>query len=232
MKRSQKILVASISLAALLWVLPFLRWLVLPLIYLNTHLHELGHALAAMATGGSVGQIRVFADGSGVAAIRGGAMLLIAPAGYVGSAAFGAAMVAMAGTAKGARTALWGLFGMMVFSMIFFVRGDIVGVLSGIVWIFVLYVLATRLPARQVQPVTQFLGAMQCLASVNAFLPLLQLSAYGNLQNDAGIMQQITGIPAMVWAVIWLFLSLILLWMGIRRAWHTQELPPRAPRTR
>ncbi len=54
-----------------------------------TFVHEAGHALAGLLTGGQVQGFEVSLDGSGLANISGGSVSLIAPAGYLGAALFG-----------------------------------------------------------------------------------------------------------------------------------------------
>lgn len=55
-----------------------------------TFVHEVGHVLAALLSGGTVEGFTVSPNGSGVAHVRGGNIALIAPAGYLGTALFGA----------------------------------------------------------------------------------------------------------------------------------------------
>ncbi|MEO7453256.1 MAG: M50 family metallopeptidase, partial [Fimbriimonadales bacterium] len=71
-----------VSLA--LWLVPLFRPILTPLIYFNTHIHELCHALMGMATGGSVLRVVVESNGNGHALIGGGNLILTASAGYVG----------------------------------------------------------------------------------------------------------------------------------------------------
>ena len=54
-----------------------------------TYVHEAGHSLAALLTGGQVHGFEVSPDGSGVARTSGGNISLILPAGYLGAALFG-----------------------------------------------------------------------------------------------------------------------------------------------
>ena len=54
-----------------------------------TFVHESGHSLAALLTGGQVNGFQVSLDGSGHAEVKGGSLALIAPAGYLGAALFG-----------------------------------------------------------------------------------------------------------------------------------------------
>lgn len=134
----QKLILLSGFLVVLSWVVPLLAFVTLPLQYVYTHLHEAGHALAFMMSGGSGVTIRVFADGSGVATGMGGNPLLISPAGYVGATAFGALVLAMARNDRGARAALLMMAWLLALSMVLWVRGDLIGLVSGAVGILVL----------------------------------------------------------------------------------------------
>lgn len=55
-----------------------------------TFVHEASHALAGLISGGTVEGFSVSPNGSGVARVSGGNIALIAPAGYLGAALFGA----------------------------------------------------------------------------------------------------------------------------------------------
>ncbi|MBK8722617.1 MAG: M50 family metallopeptidase [Saprospiraceae bacterium] len=63
--------------------------LLYPITILVTALHELGHALGAILTGGSVNSLRINEDGSGQCASQGGVASIILMGGYIGSAIFG-----------------------------------------------------------------------------------------------------------------------------------------------
>lgn len=60
-----------------------------PVTLLVTFLHEFGHALGALLTGGSVESMQISADGSGYTVSRGGSPGIILIGGYLGSAALG-----------------------------------------------------------------------------------------------------------------------------------------------
>ena len=72
-----------------LWNSAELNWLIYPLRLLVTFIHETGHALVAILTGGELNEFVVNSDGSGFVNVSGGNPLLIAPAGYLGAAVFG-----------------------------------------------------------------------------------------------------------------------------------------------
>ncbi len=60
-----------------------------PLTLLVTFLHELSHALVALATGGEVLSLRINPDGSGLCYTAGGNELAVSAAGYLGSILLG-----------------------------------------------------------------------------------------------------------------------------------------------
>lgn len=60
-----------------------------PVALFVTVLHEAGHALGAVFTGGEVLGLQVNLDGSGVTTTRGGSALIILMGGYIGSAVMG-----------------------------------------------------------------------------------------------------------------------------------------------
>ena len=75
------ILVALFIAVWLLWDTP----VVYPIKIFVVVLHELGHAVAALLTGGQVVSIEIFPDEGGVTTTRGGWPFVILSAGYLGS---------------------------------------------------------------------------------------------------------------------------------------------------
>ncbi|MBS1724908.1 MAG: M50 family metallopeptidase [Armatimonadetes bacterium] len=220
LRRDQTTLIYASIAALALWVVPVVRILALPLIYLNTHVHELCHAVTGLATGGQVEHILVFTDGSGVTPIFGGNVLLEASAGYVGSALVGGILIAMARDERGAKAALCTLFGFLAGSMLLFVRGDMVGVLSGIFWVPVLGLLAAKLRGHASTFAAQFLGVQLALTSLQSLLVLLKVTVSPEPRSDALILQQISGLPAVVWAAGWSVLGLFMIGASLAIAWR------------
>lgn len=83
---------AVVAAGALAWT-PWLVLVAYPFRLLTTLVHELGHGLAAIVTGGDFLRFVVFPDGSGLAYTAGGWRLIVIPAGYLGAAAFGALLI-------------------------------------------------------------------------------------------------------------------------------------------
>jgi hypothetical protein len=222
LKPHQTAMLGASAAAVVAWVVPIVQFLVLPLQYLNTHLHELAHAVMAVLSGGQVQHILVFADGSGQTPVFGGSILLVASAGYVGASVIGATIIYFARTVEGARVILRVLAGVLAFGLLMWVRGDPIGVFSGIGWIAALVAASSWLKGMPLIFAAQFLGVQQCLTSFQSILTLLHVSSLPqHHHSDAMILAQYTGIPAIFWAVFWTGLSLFLVYVTLRAAWRT-----------
>ncbi|KAI8923807.1 peptidase M50B-like-domain-containing protein [Entophlyctis helioformis] len=77
----------------LLWHIPYLKELLWPFKILAVALHEFGHASAGVCTGARVESITLNPDEGGLTKMRGGNPYITLPAGYIGSAFWGALMV-------------------------------------------------------------------------------------------------------------------------------------------
>jgi hypothetical protein len=117
---------------------------------------------------------------------------------------------------KGARIVLRILAVALAFSMLAWVRGDVVGVATGALWVALLAYGGWRGSGKGLLFVVQFLGLQLTLTSVQSVYTLYKISAYGESQSDAGIMQNLTGIPATVWAFGWCVVSLGVVWVSLR----------------
>lgn len=222
MKRHQKLLIAALVAVAVLQVLPFGGLLSLPFVYLNTHLHELCHAVVAVLTGGTPLQIQVYSDGSGITPIQGGWMIPVASAGYVGCALIGGAMIFAGRTSKGAHRVFLLTAIAMSASLLLFVRGDGIGIVSGVFWCAVLWISTAKLTGEAAVFGAQFMGALQCLNALQSFGALLHLSRVSQEAGDAAIMQQITGVPAVIWASFWTLLAVGILIYSLGRTWQNR----------
>ncbi len=219
LRKDQYFLLLAALASAIIWLTPLARWLILPLNLLNTHLHELCHALAGFGTGGLVHKIEVYADGSGVTFTQGGTPAVIAAAGYVGTAAIGGFIIAMSGSPKGARGMMWTTFGFLALTQVLFLRGDMVGVISLVFWLVALGLLSRYLKDDAVIFAGQFLGMQMCFTSLQAFADLLKISWISDTHSDAKLMQEATGIPDFFWASAWMLFALGVMFIAIRRAW-------------
>jgi hypothetical protein len=197
-------------LAVLLWdtfvVYPFRLFVVL--------LHEISHGLAALATGGQIVSIGMSFDEGGVCLTRGGSRFLVLNAGYLGSLLWGALFLVLGVRRRRAPTviAAVGLFALVV--TLLYVRtwfGFSYGLAAG----FALVAVASRLKPVVSEVLLATLGAMSCLYAVwdIASDVLLRTAA----ESDASALARLTGVPAVLWGVVWTALSLAVLAAVVRR---------------
>ena len=109
------LLIGLAGLATLL--IAFTPWLSLldyPFRLLVTLVHELGHGLAALLTGGRFIRFVIFPNGSGLAYTAGGWRFVVIPAGYVGVAVFGAGLILLGRSHRWSRIAMSVIGGAMI----------------------------------------------------------------------------------------------------------------------
>src|SRR5260221_5142196 len=83
----------AFSLVFVLWQGSFNSGLLFPFRLLVTFVHETGHGLAALISGGRFLGFVVYENGSGLATTAGGNSLLVLPMGYLGASPIGAALL-------------------------------------------------------------------------------------------------------------------------------------------
>ncbi len=207
-----------------LWHNRDLEMLVYPLRLFVTFVHEAGHSLAALITGGEVQGFTVYANGSGVATTAGGNRALILPAGYLGAALFGSLLYLLSNRTPrmlpGVAIALGAfLIGLTAIYARPADNGFPIAIFIGVGFGLVILLLGAKAP----RVVNQFvLSTLAVMTALQAVLDLWLLvgnagAGIGNLKNDAAAFaQQITPLlPASVVAVIWAVIAVALLGTAI-----------------
>ena len=92
-KATLGIIVAYVVVIALLWNIPYIRWILYPFKMLVIAFHEFSHAFASVLTGGKVESISLEPREGGVTHMRGGIGAITLPAGYLGSSLIGALLI-------------------------------------------------------------------------------------------------------------------------------------------
>lgn len=206
-------------LLVVLWRVPLLGLVFYPFQLFGTFVHELSHGLVATLTGGSFQRFAVNPDLSGTAWSAGGARWLISSAGYVGSAVFGGLLVVLSARGAPARDVLRGLGLALGVLCLLFVR-NLFGVVSGLGLAAALVFAAQRLPARWADGLLLLLAVQMMLGSLDSLFGLVQLSSSTAVRTDAQIMAATTGVPALVWAVLWTLVSVVILVASLRAAYR------------
>jgi hypothetical protein len=201
---SRPALIAGVFAAVIIgWYAPNL---VYPLRLLTVLLHEGGHALMTLATGGEVVEIRVNLEESGHTLSRGGIHFLILHAGYLGSLLAGVLLTATPAQARGFAVALAGLSlvalaWIPLFSFGFLYTGLVAAALGVLAW---------KTSHGTCRFVLRGLGMFAVADAVRDIL-----SDFG--QGDAALLQGLTLLPAPVWSVGWLVAAIAILVWAVRR---------------
>ena len=187
----------------------YLLWdsaLLLPVKLFVVFLHELSHGLAALASGGSIERIELSADQGGVCFTRGGWRFLVLSAGYLGSLAWGAALLLLGARTKADRAvvATLGLTTLLV--TLVYVR-SLFGFGYGLAAGTALLAAARLLQASFADGLLRCLGTTSCLYAVwDIASDLLLRSVPG---SDANALGDLTGVPGVVWGLLWMALALL-----------------------
>nr|BAL56093.1 hypothetical conserved protein [uncultured Acidobacteriota bacterium] len=212
MRDGRRALLWASGATLLLWFAPYAEVIVYPVRLFVTLVHESAHALAAVMTGGSVAYIQIHPDGSGVTATRGGLVPLISSAGYVGTVLYGSALLLWCRDPRRAKTAL-GVTALGVTTVtLAFIRPVIgFGFAAGVIASALFGILFWVTSARAAQCLVGFLAVQSCLNALFDLKALFALSIAGETHTDARAMQELTRVPALVWALLWSGVSLVVL---------------------
>jgi hypothetical protein len=225
--------IVSVVLWVISWYLPFVGLVVYPLQLFATFIHEGSHVLATLLTGNSVQSLTVSSDGSGAVWSQGtGAFsaLLISSAGYLGTTLYGALLLAWMRFGNPSRIALYFsagfvlvmtlLFGLLAPIFNFFSTVTLGSVfftgLAGLVLAAGLAAIAYFANAKWANFALAFLAVQCLLNAVFSLLDLLLITATTSGHSDAVNMAAATGIPALVWVLIWFGISILMISAGLR----------------
>jgi hypothetical protein len=200
-------LVMASLVSALIWYLPYGWIAIYPCRMFVTFIHEAGHAVTAILTGGIVERMVIHADGSGETLTRGGLTFFIASAGYLVSSAYGAALLALSRDGHRTRQVLTFNAGVII-AVTFFLTSNLfswmvgTGLSAGLIWASIS---ATE---RWAHFLLNLLAVQCCLNAFFDLRTLLWISQTTQLHSDARLLEEMTLLPASVWAIGWGALSL------------------------
>jgi hypothetical protein len=198
-----------------LWRLPYVSTLVYPLRLLGTFVHELAHGLTALGTGGEFRRFTVEPDLSGLAWSAGGWRWMVSSAGYVGSTLFGGVLMLLATRGVPSRALL--MIGGVLLGVLcaFFVR-NVFGVVTGLSLAAVLVLAGFWLKENWADGVLMVISLQLILDACNSLVYLIRISGDDTVRTDALNMAQATGVPAVVWACVWMVFSQVMLFVVLR----------------
>lgn len=231
------LLLVATAISVLIWIaswyLPVLGFIVYPLQLFATFVHEGSHVLATLLTGNTVQSLTVASDGSGMVFSQTAgwfSQLLISSAGYLGTTAFGtfllywirtgwSSKIALIASAAfvGVMTVVFGLFAPVLnlfstvtFGSVFFT------VFSGAVLTAGLAAIGYFANAKWANFALAFLAVQCLLNAVFSLTDLLLITTTVGGHSDAVNMAAVTGLPALVWVLIWFGISIFMISVGLR----------------
>lgn len=203
------------SLLVLLTFVALLFWdslIIYPVKLFTVMLHELSHALMAIATLGEVKSIKIFFDLGGVSEIEGGNELLIASSGYIGSFLFGA-VIFYSGMNKKAAKYILPVVSLILFisAIIFFdLIFSISAIVSGVIFVILVYSINSSIS----EFIIKYLG----LLSLFYVLFDLRTDIFSNKNyiSDATHLSIILDIPEYIIGIIWILLACVILFILLK----------------
>lgn len=197
---------------ALLWNIPYVRYVLWPFKMLVIAFHEFSHAIMAVATGGHVVSITLDPREGGVTLMKGGRAAITLPAGYLGSSFIGGLLTFCGFNIVASKVASivlgvcflltlwWGKRDWLTIGTILAAIGLLVGC-----W-FINHAEALRF-------MVLFIGVMSSLYSVWDICDDLILRKVN--ESDASVFAKRYGGSSQCWGVVWSFISLIFMVAGI-----------------
>jgi len=179
--------------------------------------HEISHGIFSIITGGKIVEIQIYSNLSGVCISTGGVSFLIASAGYLGSLVFGSILFL---AAYNHSKSLWSNTIISIILIIFAISfiSSTIGIIAAFILSIILFISPRYLPKSAHSYIMKILGLISCLyVLVDIKSDLLTLN---QRQTDAQILFNLTGIPAFVWAILWLGISVIVVYLLMKKGFR------------
>lgn len=208
MKNNHLILLIVILLVYLAFdmFVPFGDLILYPINLFVTFLHEFGHALGAIVTGGDVSSLQVNSDGSGVTYTSGGSRTITIMGGYIGSAIFGNLLLYLGIKKSGAtKIVMFTIAVLMVISSLAWFSS-----IFNLVFILIFATALMLISKKEIisKYILMFLGGASVLHIISDFNvgPSSDLNAYA----------QVMGMTQVVWMYIWLGIVVGITYLNVK----------------
>lgn len=197
----------------LLWDTP----LVYPLKIFVVLLHEISHGAVAVVTGGRIERIVLDPNQGGACHCPGGSPLLTLSAGYLGSLAWGAVLVLLAQARRVRARWVTGVVGGAILALTALYLRGLFAVLFGVTAGLSLAATARWLSAGVNREVVRVLGLTSCLYAILDIKS--DVLDRPHLASDASMLASLTGVPTVLWGILWIAVALGVSGWLLRRGW-------------
>jgi len=212
---------AALGVTLALYVLPFGRMVLYPLTLFGTFVHEMGHGLTGLLVGGEFVSFQMWANGSGLAQVRGTGdgftSALVSAGGLVGPTMLGALLFVVARRAQASRVALIVLAGLLITADVLWVR-NVFGIAFVATVAVVLLWVGWRFSREGAQVTLVFVAMQLCLSvfsDIDYMFSRVAKTAGGQVPSDtANIAEQLGGF-FWIWGGVTAALALGAAFMGV-----------------
>jgi hypothetical protein len=186
-----------------------------PLKIFVVFLHELSHGIAAVVTGGSIESIEISPNQGGVCTTRGGSQFVISTAGYLGSLLWGVGLLLVVGTKRILQLVTLVVLGVLVMTVsLLYMRAGF-GLTFGLLFGLALVAVAKYLPGEAQTMTLTVLGLTSCLYAIWDIKS--DVLDRPGIRSDASILADLTGIPTVLWGLLWIGISAAVCWWLLKR---------------
>lgn len=224
------VVIASLVLSKI----PGAEILFTPLNQFATLVHEFGHAIVCVLTGGHVDSLTIVADGAGHGGLThsfGGFQFFSIQAGYLGTAVFGSLLVYLSQFHKLSKGILIGIGSIIGLASIFFIAPGLLSASFVQSFFSLLWAVAMaaatiyaglKLKDSNANLLVLFLAIYTAMDSLRAISIVLSAAMFGStVWSDATVMEQMFVLPAVFWSFLWATLSAVMLGTTV---WFTYGL--------
>ncbi|MFC2082366.1 M50 family metallopeptidase [Bacteroidota bacterium] len=215
-KKKKQIELGILIFISIISILLWNSYVVYPIKMFVVLIHEICHGLAAFFTGGKIISVFIETNLGGGCTLEGGIPFVIASSGYLGSLFIGALLFLSGDSDK---LSMWVCTGLAALLLIFaanFIEGT-----AGIVTALVFAILVFSSPRFFNQTVhlylMKILGLVSCLYVIVDMKEDLLTLQYR--LTDAQMLADITGGPAVVWGLIWLAISITVVYFLFKHSY-------------
>jgi hypothetical protein len=218
------LVLAALLVVALQMLVPLGRQILYPFTLLGTWVHEMGHGLTALLTGGSFTRLEIFGDGSGLAHssyVPGWRSGLVPMSGLLAPPLVGCAVLALARGGRRARIILSALAAALLISLAIWVRST-AGLLAMPLVAAALALVAWRRSGDSNLLVAQLVGLLLALDTVTR-IDYLFTSSTERGPSDIAKVAEAFGGHYLAWGALLAAVSLALCALGLWLAWRPSQ---------
>ncbi|MGQ1787709.1 MULTISPECIES: M50 family metallopeptidase [unclassified Saccharicrinis] len=213
-------LLLIILTAVVYWILqnyvPYGAYIILPINLFVTFLHEFGHAIFAIISGGDVQEVFIQTNGAGYAVTAGGFRPLILMGGYIGSALFGNLLLHI-GLCKPKTSviALYVIIAILVFTAVWWYSSPVTSFL-----LIMFSALAFWMSKKSKSSVANLLVI---LGTASIIYIIMDYNS-GPSSDLARFTEIIPILPQAAWAIVWLIIVVWITWLTLKNAFRKSKL--------